>query len=71
MYNFKTGLFGNSLTLKRRLLYNNILGIAFEPEYDRIVIHGKNSEYDHYYKIKNIKQVVAYIEALYEFLTNT
>ena len=71
MYNFKPGLFGNSLTLKRRLLCNNILGIAFESEYDRIKKKKKNSEYDYYYKIKNIKQVVAYIEALYEFLTNT
>ena len=47
-----------------------ILVITFEPEYDRIVIHGKNSEYDYYYKIKKIKQAGVYIAALYELETS-
>ncbi len=66
IYNIKSSFFSNTLTLKRRISYNNIKGLTFEPDYKRIVIHGDNIEYDYYYEIQFVKKVVAYISAFYE-----
>ena len=70
LYNFKSGLFSNSVTLKRRIPYINLKGITFERFGERIVIHGENNEYDYYYKIPSLKKVVGYLATFYELETS-
>ena len=71
LYNYKKGFFSSSLTLKRRFPYTNILGITIESFYPRnIIIHGKDTEYDYYYKYFPVEKLVGYIAAFYELETS-
>ena len=71
LYNYKKGFFSSSLTLKRRFPYTNILGITIESFYSRnIIIHGKDTEYDYYYKYFPVEKLVGYIAAFYELETS-
>ena len=72
LYNYKKGFFSSSLTLKRRFPYTNILGITFieTSNSDYIIIHGKDTEYDYYYKYYPVGKLVGYIAAFYELETS-
>ena len=71
LYNYKKGFFSSSLTLKRRFPYTNILGITIESFYScNIIIHGKDTEYDYYYKYFPVEKLVGYIAAFYELETS-
>ena len=53
-------------TLKRKLLYNEILGITYSKLSFEFIIHGNNEEYDYYYISQDRNIIICIIARLYE-----
>ena len=53
-------------TLKRKLVYNEILGITYSKVSFEFIIHGNNEEYDYYYISQDRNIIISIIAKLYE-----
>ena len=64
LYNMK------NKSLKRRLPYNDILGITFSNTSNEFVIHGNNSQYDYQYNSQDKNLIISIIIFFYDVQTN-
>ena len=64
LYNMK------NKNLKRRLPYNEILGITFSNSSNEFVVHGKNSQYDYQYNSQDKNLIISMIIFFYDVQTN-
>ena len=64
LYNMK------NKSLKRRLPYNDILGITFSNSSNEFVVHGNNSQYDYQYNSQDKNLIISMIIFFYDVQTN-
>ena len=56
--------------LKRRMSYNEILGITFSNCSNDFVVHGNNSQYDYHYNSQDKNLIISMIIYFYDIQTN-
>ena len=56
-------------TLKRKILYNEILGITYSKLTFEFIVHGNNQEYDYAYISEDRNIIICIIANLYESIT--